>query len=106
MRRVVIFTLLLVFAHGVAAAYEVGDTVDDFTLTDLMGNPVSLSDHQGQVIVLNFFTTWCPGCNEEADLLQHMVWEAYQPWDVQVVAVDIAELTALVTAWAAAREVT
>jgi hypothetical protein len=48
-----IFTLLGVHAQ---AAYVVGDTIADFTLNDAYGNPVSLSDYDGMVVWLDFWT--------------------------------------------------
>lgn len=37
----------------------------NFTLSDLAGNQISLSDFQGSVVFMNFFGTWCPPCGEE-----------------------------------------
>jgi len=96
---------LLVLA-GSAAGYELGDTVTDFTLPDLEGNDASLHDYLGEIIVLNFFTTWCPGCNEEADHLENDIWQVYGDDRVTVVAVDLQELSPLVQGWAAAQGVT
>jgi cytochrome c biogenesis protein CcmG/thiol:disulfide interchange protein DsbE len=42
-----------------------GDYNNDFTLKDLDGVEVSLSDFSGKIIVLNFWATWCPPCREE-----------------------------------------
>jgi peroxiredoxin len=83
-----------------ALAYEIGDTVADFTLTDLSGAEVSLYDHFGEIILLNFFATWCPGCNDEADALQHQIWEVYQDRGVSVIALNMLESQALVEGWA------
>ncbi len=91
---------------GTSAGYEVGDTVEDFTLPHLSGGDVSLHDHLGEIIVLNFFTTWCPGCNEEAAHLENDIWQIYGDNDVTVIAVDIQELQPLVEGWAAAQGVT
>lgn len=96
----------LLLPAAAQAVYEVGDTVEDFSLTDLDDNVVSLYDHSGEIIVLNFFTTWCPGCNEEAEALENNIWQVYQSQGVTVIAVDIMEPLPLVQGWAAANDVT
>jgi peroxiredoxin len=37
----------------------------DFTLNDASRKPVKLSDFKGKVVLLNFWATWCHGCNTE-----------------------------------------
>ena len=37
----------------------------DFSLTDVSGKPIKLSDSKGKVILLNFWATWCGGCQTE-----------------------------------------
>jgi cytochrome c biogenesis protein CcmG/thiol:disulfide interchange protein DsbE len=54
-----------------------GDSAPDFSMTLLDGSEVSLSDLHGQVVVLNFWASWCDPCREEAPGLQE-VWETYE----------------------------
>ncbi len=37
----------------------------DFELKDVNGQIVRLSEFKGQVVILNFWATWCPPCREE-----------------------------------------
>ena len=54
------------------------ETAADFTLTDVDNNKVSLSDFTNQVLVLNFFATWCGPCQDEMPQLDTNIWQAYK----------------------------
>jgi peroxiredoxin len=43
-----------------------------FDLQDHNGNPVSLSDFSGQVVMVNFWATWCGPCRTEMPSMQRM----------------------------------
>ena len=88
------------------ASNYVGDTMADFTLLDVDGVPVSLYDFSGDIIVVNFFATWCPGCNDEAQSLEHDIWRAYRDDGVTVLAIDLQEQVAVVRPWIASQGVT
>ena len=45
---------------GKTASAEIGQPAPDFTLMDQNGEPVSLSDHLGSIVVLEFFNDQCP----------------------------------------------
>lgn len=57
MRTLVLAALL---AAPPALAAELGKPAPDFTLRDLDGRPVTLSDHRGKVVVLEWFNPGCP----------------------------------------------
>ena len=42
-----------------------GHLAPDFTLNTPDGQPISLADYRGQVVLVNFWATWCPSCIAE-----------------------------------------
>jgi peroxiredoxin len=51
--------------HNPAVAQTGRQPAPDFTLLDASGNTVSLSNLRGQVVLLNFWATWCVPCQVE-----------------------------------------
>jgi len=47
----------------------------DFTLKDLSGNTVTLSEMQGKVVLLNLWATWCPPCKKEMPSMEELYRE-------------------------------
>lgn len=63
----------------------------DFTLPDLDGRPVRLSDFRGQVVILNFWSKSCPPCLEEMPSLAELGHELAYRDDVVLVTVTTDE---------------
>lgn len=80
--------LLGMLSSAGAAQYYVGDTMDDFTLTTVDGETVSLSSllSTHDAVVLNFWYIACPWCVYEFPFLEE-AWQQYQG-DVAVLAVN------------------
>ncbi len=71
-------------------APEVNRLAPDFTLVDLEGNQVTLSDFRGKAVFVNFWATWCPACRAEMPEIE-AVYQEYKDKDVVVIGVDIME---------------
>jgi cytochrome c biogenesis protein CcmG, thiol:disulfide interchange protein DsbE len=56
--------------HG-SRPQHIGEAAPDFTLQD-SDRKVALTQFRGQVVVLNFWATWCPPCNQELPSLMSM----------------------------------
>jgi peroxiredoxin len=75
---------------GVVGRPLPGQTAPRFTVNDLAGNSLALSDLRGRVVVVNFWATWCPPCEGELPDLQAL-WQAYQARGVVFVGVAMQE---------------
>jgi len=53
-----------------------GEPAPDVTLTLLDGRPLRLANLEGNVVVLNFWASWCEPCRKEAPILQALSAEA------------------------------
>jgi peroxiredoxin len=69
-------------------AVDIGERAPDFTLSGLSQGSVSLHDYPRQVVVLNFWATWCPPCVEETPGLEKFA-EAMRQQGVTVLGVSV-----------------
>lgn len=89
---------LLSQQSGVGGPLAVGAAAYDFTLSDVAGNPVSLSDFRGRPVILNFWATWCAPCRIEMPDLER-AFLAHQENDLVILAINQGESAAVVQAF-------
>ena len=86
----VILALLGLLAWGLrkvqAGPVESG-MAPDFTVTSFDGRTLTLSELRGQVVIINFWASWCPPCREEAAYLEQ-TWRKYKDKGVIFIGVD------------------
>ncbi len=86
--------LLIVVGFGLIRTQQgpigIGDEVPDLTLTTFDGETIPLRDLRGQVVVINFWASWCKPCEQEAAELQQ-AYLMYKDQGVVFLGVDYVD---------------
>jgi len=102
MRLLAVFALLLCLMPSPASARSerpqeapdgslaAGAPAPDFTLQDLGGESVTLSQYRGKVVFLNFWASWCPPCRAEMPSMERL-YEVFANDDFVMLAVNIEQ---------------
>ena len=77
----------------------------DFSLTTFNGETITLSSLRGQVVVVNFWASWCDPCKDEAADLERF-WRAYKDRGVMMVGVDYVDTETEARAYLAQFDIT
>jgi peroxiredoxin len=88
---------------AIAAAGDAGPA-PPFTLGTLSGQKDALSQYKGQVVMLNFWATWCGPCQQEMPLLNQM-YKQYAPAGFTLLGINVDTDEAAVKALLARRPV-
>jgi cytochrome c biogenesis protein CcmG/thiol:disulfide interchange protein DsbE len=90
-RRSYILAILLAFTlsgcYRGSKPARIGTVAPDFTVQD-SDRKITLSDYRGQVVVLNFWATWCPPCIEELPSLETLQ-QRMKDKGIKVLAISI-----------------
>ena len=86
-RAAAIFSLL---ATGAAYADINAGPAPDFTLKSENGSNLRLSEFRGEVVMINFWASWCAPCRQEMPLLDEL-YTQYQPMGFTILGVNVEE---------------
>lgn len=88
--RLVWLGLVLAFCAGAVSASTalVGQPAPDFALKSASGENLRLSEYRGEVVMINFWATWCGPCRQEMPLLDAL-YGRYQRVGFQLLGVNI-----------------
>lgn len=77
-------------AVGTASAAAGAGPAPNFTLKSLKGKNMKLSEMAGNVVLINFWASWCGPCREEMPLLNDL-HKKYKPLGFTVLGVNVEE---------------
>jgi cytochrome c biogenesis protein CcmG/thiol:disulfide interchange protein DsbE len=87
--RIVLLALLLAL-HASAYAIEENKPAPAFTASLLDGNSFSVASAQGQVVIVNFWATWCPPCRQEMPAFESY-YKKHRDQGLRIIAVSLDE---------------
>ena len=89
-RLIAVLAMFVVLQPLAVSADIVGKPAPDFALRSLKGPSVRLSEYLGEVVIINFWATWCGPCRQEMPLLDEL-YGKYQLAGLIMLSVNIDE---------------
>ena len=87
----IIFSMMLMgIVFNPANAANIDKPAPDFTLKSLSGKNLKLSELRGNVVMINFWASWCGPCRQEMPLL-NALHNKYEPLGFTVLGVNVEE---------------
>ncbi len=80
--------LPLLTAAASAGAVAIQDSAPDFTLKSLDGANLRLDEYRGQVVLINFWASWCGPCRQEMPVLDQL-HKRYEDTGFAVLGVNV-----------------
>ena len=84
------FMVSVIMSPAVFAADTMEGPAPDFTLKSLNDGNLKLSEQQGDVVMINFWASWCGPCRQEMPLLEAL-YEKYQDLGFTIWGVNVEE---------------
>ena len=90
--------IVLTSALAASAGATTPRAAPDFALPARDGGDVRLSELKGQVVMINFWATWCGPCRQEMPLLQQLQAK-YEPLGFTLLGINVETDSAPAQAW-------
>src|SRR5579871_4151868 len=87
LKRCVMATVVIA-STAFAGSGDAAGPAPAFTLTALAGGQETLSQFKGQVVLVNFWATWCGPCQQEMPLLDQM-YKKYKPAGFTLIGINV-----------------
>ena len=94
LKRAATAGLMLLALAVVAGQAQAAKAAPNFTLKSLDGANIKLSEQAGDVVMINFWASWCGPCRKEMPLL-NALHKRYQPLGFTVLGVNVEQDTRL-----------
>jgi len=88
--KILVFTALISFFTPLLSAAVDQSLAPDFTLKSNSGENLRLNEYRGQVVMLNFWASWCAPCRQEMPHLAKL-HTAYAPMGFQLLGINVDE---------------
>jgi len=82
------FVICAIAATTLASAGLTGQPAPDFALKSSTGDNLRLSEYRGDVVMINFWATWCGPCRQEMPLLDEL-YSRYERVGFSLLGVNI-----------------
>jgi peroxiredoxin len=93
-----VVSTMLAAAPAHAGAVDSGAQAPDFVLAARDGGQVRLADLKGQVVMINFWASWCGPCRQEMPLLAQLQ-SKYEPLGFTLLGVNVEPDSKAAVAW-------
>ena len=90
---IAVFASLVLTSITAVNAETLSGKAKNFTLKSRSGKNIKLSEFRGQVVLLNFWASWCGPCRQEMPLLEK-IYKKYKPLGFTILGVNVEENSA------------
>ena len=89
-KNIAVLLLVGIMVASTAMAKDMIGPAPDFTLKSQSGENLKLSEFRGDVVLINFWASWCGPCRQEMPLLDQL-YQRYNPIGFTILGINVEE---------------